>query len=124
MSTKTIIAWVNGAAQEVNVPDVDYTSPSIISAQISAIITTVTLPVADWAVYNISTYSQELSSSFFTVNSMVDLQPTPEQLAVWQDDGLAFNTVNDNGAVTVYCAGGKPSEDITVQIKIQEVAIV
>lgn len=79
---------------------------------------------ANWAVYNISTYSQEISSRFFTANSMVDLQPTPEQLAIWQDDRLAFSAVNNGGTVKVYCAGGQPSSEITVQVKIQEVVVV
>lgn len=124
MSTKTITAWVNGAVQSITVNDVPYTAPDvIIEDKISAIITTITLPVANWR-GDANPYYQTLASSLFTANSMVDLQPTPEQLATWQDDGLAFTTANDGGTVKVYVTGGLPSADITVQIKVQEVAVI
>lgn len=124
MSTKIITAWVDGAVQEISVPNEEYIAPAIsIEGKISAIITTVTLPMANWR-GGASPYYQTLTSSLFTANSMVDLQPTPEQLAAWQDEGLAFSTVNDGGSVTVYCAGGLPDTDVIVQIKIQEVAVI
>ena len=123
MANKTIKAWVNGAVQEISVPDVAYTAPSGGMNGASALITTITLPVASWEGAS-SPYYQAISSDFFTENSMIDLQPTPAQLASWQDDGLAFATQNDNGIVKVYVAGGLPSGDITVQIRIQEVAVV
>lgn len=123
MANKTIKAWVNGAVQEISVPDVEYTAPSSGANGASALITTITLPAANWEGAS-SPYYQTISSDFFTENSMIDLQPTPAQLASWQDDGLAFATQNDNGAVKVYVAGGLPSSDIIVQIKIQEVAVV
>lgn len=124
MSIKTIKAWVNGAVQDISVPDVAYTAPiATIEDNISAIITTVTLPSANWS-GAASPYSQTLESNYFTANSIVDLQPTPEQLTEWQDDGLAFTTSNDNRVVMVYVTGGKPTADITVQIKVQEVAVV
>ncbi len=124
MANKTIKAWVNGAVKNISVPDVAYTAPeSALGNGASALITTITLPSADWEGAS-SPYYQTISSDYFTANSMVDLQPTPEQLAVWQDDGLAFSTVNDNGVVKVYVAGGLPDADITVQIKVQEVIVV
>ena len=123
MANKTIKAWVNGAVQEISVPDVEYTAPSSGMNGASALITTITLPAANWEGAS-SPYYQTISSDFFTENSMIDLQPTPAQLASWQDDGFAFATQNDNGAVKVYVAGGLPSGDITVQIKIQEVVVV
>ena len=124
MSTKTIKAWINGAVQNISVPDVEYAAPTVtIEDNISAIITTVTLPSANWS-GAASPYSQTLESSYFTANSIVDLQPAPEQLAEWQDEGLAFTTSNDGDVVMVYVAGGKPATDITVQIKVQEVAVV
>ena len=123
MANKTIKAWVNGAVQDISVPDVAYTAPSGGIGSASALITTITLPAADWEGAS-SPYFQTIASDYFTVNSMVDLQFTPEQLAILQDDGLAFNTVNDNGVVKVYVSGGLPSADITAQIKVQEVVIV
>lgn len=123
MANKTIKAWVNGAVQEISVPDVEYTAPSSGMNGASVLITTITLPAANWEGAS-SPYYQTISSDFFTENSMIDLQPTPAQLASWQDDGFAFATQNDNGAVKVYVAGGLPSSDIAVQIKIQEVVVV
>lgn len=84
---------------------------------------TISLLVSDWEGAS-SPYYQIITSDYFTANSMVDLQPTPEQLATWQDDGLAFATQNDNGTVKVFVAGGLPNADITVQIKVQEVIVV
>lgn len=68
-----------------------------------------------------SPYYQDISVSSVTNTSIVDLQPTPDQLASWQDDGFAFTTLSGDGVVRVYVAGGLPSSAITVQIKIQEV---
>lgn len=68
-----------------------------------------------------SPYYQDVSYSYVTENSMVDLLPTPAQLAQWQEDGLAFTTQSGNGTVRVYVSGGKPTSTIAVQIKIQEV---
>ena len=84
---------------------------------------TISLLVSDWEGAS-SPYYQIITSDYFTANSMVDLQPTPEQLVTWQDDGLAFATQNDNGTVKVFVAGGLPNADITVQIKVQEVIVV
>jgi hypothetical protein len=71
-----------------------------------------------------SPYYQDVTLSCVTETSVVDLQPTPEQLASWQDDGLAFTTLSGNGQVRVYVAGGLPASSITVQVKVQEVVTV
>lgn len=68
-----------------------------------------------------SPYYQDVSYSYVTETSMVDLLPTPTQLAQWQEDGLAFTTQSGNGTVRVYVSGGKPTSTIAVQVKIQEV---
>lgn len=129
--SKTITAWVNGAVQSITVNEITtYIEESTLEDRIevlenkgSATISTVTLLATAWK-GAASPYYQTLTSSIFTVNSMVDLQPTPEQLTAWQDDGLAFTTSNDNGTVKVYVSGGLPTTDITVQIKVQEVTVV
>ena len=86
------------------------------------IVQTITLLASAWT-GAANPYSQIVTISGITSNSMVDLQPTPEQLAIWQDEGLAFTTLNSDGTIYVYVAGGKPTEDITVQVKVQEVTI-
>ena len=71
-----------------------------------------------------SPYYQDIALSCVTETSVVDLQPTPEQLASWQDDGLAFTTLSGNGTVRIYVTGGLPTSSITVQVKVQEVVTV
>ena len=82
-------------------------------------VTTINL-VAGWG-GNSSPYYQDVTLSCCTETSVVDLQPTPTQLASWQDEGLAFTTQSGNGTVRVYVAGGKPSSAISIQVKVQEV---
>lgn len=71
-----------------------------------------------------SPYYQDVTLSCATETSVVDLQPTPTQLASWQDEGWAFTTQSGNGTVRVYVAGGKPSASINIQVKVQEVTVV
>lgn len=83
-------------------------------------LTTITLKTASWS-GNTSLYSQEIELSCATETSMVNLQPTPSQLASWQDEGFAFTTYSHNGSVSVYVTGGKPTEDYTLQVIVQNV---
>lgn len=82
-------------------------------------VTTINL-VTGWG-GNSSPYYQDVTLSCCTETSVVDLQPTPAQLASWQDEGLAFTTQSGDGIVRVYVAGGKPTSAISVQVKVQEV---
>ena len=85
-------------------------------------VTTITL-TSNW-VGDASPYYQDIALSCVTETSVVDLQPTPEQLNSWQDDGIAFTTLSGNGTVRVYVAGGKPSSAISVQVRVQEVTVI
>lgn len=85
-------------------------------------VTTITL-TSNW-VGDLSPYYQDIELSCVTETSIVDLQPTPEQLNSWQDDGIAFTTLSGNGTVRVYVAGGKPSSAISVQVRVQEVTVI
>lgn len=85
-------------------------------------VTTITL-TSNW-VGDASPYYQDIALSCVTKTSIVDLQPTPEQLNSWQDDGIAFTTLSGNGTVRVYVAGGKPSSAISVQVRVQEVTVI
>lgn len=128
MSTKVIKAWVGGGVQNIEVQNiVSDQQPLSYEERLEALekattISTITLLADSWTGAT-SPYSQTVSISGVTSNSMVDLQPTPEQLTVWQDEGWAFTTLNDSGTIYVYVAGGQPSEDITIQAKIQEVVV-
>ena len=128
MATKIIKAWVNGSAQNIEVEEI--VSPEqelsiyerVEILEKGNVISTITLLADAWT-GSANPYSQTVFINGITHNSMIDLQPTPEQLAEWQDEGLAFTTLNDNGTIYVYVSGGKPTEDITVQVKVQEVVI-
>lgn len=130
MATKTIKAWVDGAVQEIDVTTISSDPQPIgyderldvLESKVPTI-STITLLASAWSGSD-NLYSQIVTIAGVTANSMIDLQPSPEQLIVWQDEGWSFTTLNDNGTVNVYVSGGKPTEDATVQVKIQEVAVV
>lgn len=81
---------------------------------------TVTLYASEW-VGETSPYRQVVSIPIATENSMVDLNPTIEQLNIFYNKDLTFVTENDNGIITVYCIGQKPTNDYTMQATITEV---
>ena len=81
---------------------------------------TVRLPAENWKGGE-SPYSQEVAVEGVTVNSMVNLQLTAEQLQEFHDRDLAFTTVNEDGAVTVYAIGEKPESDYAFQAVLLEV---
>lgn len=68
-------------------------------------------------------YSQVVSIDGVTNRSQVDLTPSVEQLVVFHDKDLTFVTENDNGVVTVYAIGQKPTNDYTIQVTITEVVL-
>ena len=81
---------------------------------------TATLLASAWK-GNASPYSQVVNINGVTANSQVDLTPSADQLAVFHDKDLAFVTENDDGVVTVYAIGQKPTNDYTIQVTITEV---
>ena len=68
-----------------------------------------------------SPYAQSVIIDGTTENSKVDLNPTVEQLSIFHNKDIAFVTENENGTITVYCIGQKPTNDYTMQITITEV---
>ena len=71
-------------------------------------------------------YTQDITSQLeglFTANSKIDLQPTPEQLCVFQSKDVTFTTVNENGIVRVCAIGIRPENDYPVQATITEVVV-
>lgn len=68
-------------------------------------------------------YHQVVEIEGVTENSQVDLTPDVEQLAVFYDKDLSLVTENENGTVTVYAIGQKPTNDYTIQVTITEVDI-
>lgn len=70
-----------------------------------------------------SPYSQVVQINGVTENSQVDLTPSVEQLAIFHNKDLAFVTENEDGVVTVYALGDKPTNDYTIQVTITEVYV-
>ena len=97
-----------------NNPPADWMSPTRI--------TDVTLLASEWAGED-SLYSQVVSISDITENSLVDLTPSVEQLAIFYNKDLTFVTENVGGVVTVYAIGQKPVNDYTIQVAITEVNV-
>ena len=131
MSTKTIIAWVNGDAQEIEVEDLGYIDlePSV-EERITAIeqthspkfINSVTLYANRW-VGDATPYTQVVEIDGVTPYSMINLQPSTEQLSIFYEKDLAFVAENEDGVVTVSCVGHKPLNDYTIQITVTEVIV-
>ena len=131
MSTKTIIAWVDGDAQEIEIEDLGYIDlePSV-EERLTAIelthspkfINSVTLYANRW-VGDASPYTQVVEIDGVTPYSMINLQPSTEQLSIFYEKDLAFVAENEDGVVTVSCVGHKPLNDYTIQITITEVIV-
>ena len=66
-------------------------------------------------------YYQVIAIPNITPYSKVDLQPTAEQLVIFHEKDIAFVTENENGVVTVFCIGQKPTNDYIMQATITEV---
>ena len=62
-------------------------------------------------------YTQSISIGA-TANSKIDIQPKVEFI----NSSYKLTAKNDNGSVTVYAVGEKPSLDISVQVTITEVS--
>lgn len=81
----------------------------------------VSLLSANWSVLEDNLFSQVVNIEGVTENSKVDLNPSVEQLAIFYKKDLAFVTENEDGVVTVYCIGQKPTNDYTMQVTVTEV---
>lgn len=78
-----------------------------------------------WALAGDGRFVQEITSQLVgkvTLNSMVDLQPTPDMLAQFHLKDVAFTTVNEDGRIYVYAIGTMPQNTYeNLQISITEV---
>lgn len=72
-------------------------------------------------------YTQDITSQLvgmITENSKVDLQPTPEQLYIFQEKDVTFTTVNEDGQVRVCAIGVRPMQNYeNIQVIITEVVV-
>ena len=131
MSTKTIFAFVRGEYKEIEIEDLGYIDiePSI-EERLTAIelthspkfINSVTLYADRW-VGDGSPYTQVVEIDGVTPYSLINLQPSTEQLSIFYEKDLAFVAENEDGVVTVSCVGHKPLKNYTIQITITEVIV-
>lgn len=84
--------------------------------------TTVTLKAGNWLGTS-SPYSQVVTLANVTSKTKVDLQPTFNQLETLYFQSVGFYTVNEDGVVTVYAVGNKPTEDMVIQVTMTEVEV-
>ena len=83
--------------------------------------TTVTLST-NWT-GDASPYTQSVTISGITANSKVDLQPDATAITQMADDGtVALYIANDNGTLTAYAVGEKPTAELTIQATVSEVS--
>ena len=53
----------------------------------------------------------------------MDLKPNAQQLSQLRETGIAFQTENDDGILTVYALGDKPTEDYVLEASVTEVTV-
>lgn len=86
-------------------------------------LTSITMPAASWSGAS-NPYSQVVVCNGVNVNSKLDLQPTPAQIVELQDAEISLMATNNQGVVTVWAIGDKPTFDMTMQVLITEVSVV
>lgn len=80
----------------------------------------ISAPAEDWKGGE-SPYSQVVNVEGVTVSSKVDVQLTVDQMNTFDGLIIAFQAVNNNGVITLFSYGNKPSADIVLQATISEV---
>ena len=85
--------------------------------------TSITLSAASWT-GSTNLWSQVITVNGATVNSKIDLQPTAVQIVEMQNNNTALIVENNDGIITVYAIGNKPTVDYTMQALITEVILV
>ena len=86
-------------------------------------LTTVTMQANAWG-GSTNPYSQNVACSGVNANSKLDLQPTPNQIVGLQNAEISLMLTNNNGNVTAWAIGGKPTSDYTMDVLITEVDVV
>lgn len=85
--------------------------------------TTISLRANGW-VGNSEPYSQTIQIPTVTASSKIDLQPSAQQIVALQNSETSLMIDNDNGMLTCYAIGNKPTVDYNMQVLIQEVTLI
>lgn len=80
-------------------------------------ITEVLVPASNWK-GAASPYSQNITLEGITVNSIVNIQMSAEQLESLRDRKIAFTVENRGGVCTLFAVGDNPSVDVKIQATI------
>lgn len=65
--------------------------------------------------------SVTVNNAVVTPNSKIDLQPSPEQLAIFHEKDITFTAINAGGNVRVCVIGQIPTQEYTIQSTVTEV---
>ena len=105
-------------------PDIDMSvqDTTVVTVGSSSKIGFVTLLASAW-VGEGHLYSQVVDIEGVTEYSQVDLTPDVQQLMIFYNKDISFVTENEDGVVTVYVIGQKPTIDYTIQVTITEVNV-
>lgn len=79
----------------------------------------ITIPYATWG--DIGPYTQTLNVTGVTSNSKIDMQASAATIADIVDGEFSITIKNDNGTVTAYAVGKKPTIDLELTLSITEV---
>lgn len=86
-------------------------------------VVSITLTAKNWSQIGVG-YKQTVTIDGGTENTMVSLQPTPEQIYLLMEAGVSALMVNnDSGTFTAYAIGEKLESDMTLQAALAEVDV-
>ena len=86
-------------------------------------VSTINLPANAWK-GSAAPYSQVVSVATVTAATKIELNATVAQIVSLQNDDIALMAENNNGVVTIYSFGGKPSTNMTMHVTLTEVSYV
>ena len=119
----------NTTATGVAVPDWNQTDPNKVdyiknkpAIPSSPKMAAVVMAAANWTGSGIL-WSQAVTISGITANSVIDLVPSADQVNSLVSIGAMMTVENNNGAATVHVIGNKPNVDYTMKVLITEAVI-
>lgn len=99
----------------------DPVSPASIGAATPPTTSSITLTAVGWT-GSASPYTQPVTITGSTAKTKVDLQPNAAALAQLISDEVAGMYIeNNNGTLTAYAVGAKPSVNLTMQVTLTEI---
>lgn len=82
----------------------------------------VSLPKAGWS-GTTNPWRQVVEISGITAASRLDLSPTAHQIVSLQEQEITLMISNEDGVPVAYAIGGKPANDMNMQVLISEVVV-